>query len=265
MPIDFHAPENRYAYAMREADDTWIGAMTQLVDARDKRIVHIGCGGGIYSRGWARLVAVEVLGVDFSEQMLAAAAELSGHLPNVSFRSGDAADTGLPDACTDVVFERALIHHVPDIPACVREAHRLLVAGGLYIVQSRSPDHVRLPGSPEHIRGYLFKCFPHLLEIELARRPSGEEFGARLRDGGFQRVETSTLWETVMVYPDFQALAAEVWARTGSILHYLDDGEISELIECLGIRLRHEGPIIEKDPWTVWRAVRGANGPGHED
>src|SRR3954470_601792 len=78
----------------------------------------------------------------------------------------------LPAASKNVVFERALIHHLKDYKACFAEAHRVLVPGGSLIVQDRTPDDVELPGSPEHVRGYFFERFPRLLAVELARRPT---------------------------------------------------------------------------------------------
>ena len=51
--------------------------------------------------------------------------------PQITFRQGDAAATGQPDRCADIVFERALIHHLSDRLAAFREAHRLLAPGGV--------------------------------------------------------------------------------------------------------------------------------------
>src|SRR5260370_21769323 len=75
MAIDFHSKTNRSTYAGRLADAGWAGAIRHIVDPTGKRVADIGCGGGIYSRAWRELGAHEVLGVDFSEAMVAAARE----------------------------------------------------------------------------------------------------------------------------------------------------------------------------------------------
>ncbi len=161
MAIDFHAKTNRGTYAGRSADAGWADAMRRIVDPARKRVADIGCGGGIYSRAWHELGA-DVVGVDFSEQMVAAAREQAADLSQIAFQQGDATATGLPAASRDIVFERALIHHLKDYKACFAEARRVLVPGGSLIVQDRTPDDIRLPGSPEHVRGYFFERFPPL-------------------------------------------------------------------------------------------------------
>ena len=88
----------------------------------------------------------------------------------------------------NIVFQRALIHHLKDYRPCFAEARRVLAPGGTLIVQDRTPDDVRLPGSAEHLRGYFFECFPRLLAVELARRPTDAAVrdalaGNRLRQG----------------------------------------------------------------------------------
>jgi SAM-dependent methyltransferase len=89
-------------------------------------VIDVGCGGGTYTEAWHELGAATVTGVDFSGAILDAAREGHGHLPGVAFSHGDAAATGLPDDCADVVFQRALIYHVPDLAAVAAEAARLL-------------------------------------------------------------------------------------------------------------------------------------------
>ena len=84
--------------------------------------------------------------------MVRTASEQTRTLANVSVRQGDAQHTGLPAASADVVFARALLHHLGSVSreASLREANRLLVAGGLYLAQDRTPEGVAQPGGPEH-------------------------------------------------------------------------------------------------------------------
>jgi len=256
MAIDCHARANRGTYASRQADAGWADAIRRIVDPAGKSIADVGCGGGIYSRAWIDLGARSVTGVDFSGQMVSAAREQSAGLAGLAFRQGDATATGLPSASADIVFERALIHHLKDYRPCFAEACRVLAAGGMLIVQDRTPDDVGLPGSPEHIRGYFFERFPRLMAVESGRRPTDAAVRAALEATGFGKIASLPLWEVRKTHPDRQALRQDLAARTGrSILHDLSDDELEELIAYIEERLPASGPIVEKDRWTIWSAA----------
>ncbi len=253
MTIDFHEEKNRQSYAARSASADWFEAIQKWVTPAGKTVIDIGCGGGIYSKAWAELGAHQVVGVDFSSVMLAAAKENCSGYSTITFSLGDAAQTGLPAGCADIVFSRAVIHHLSDFSAFFAEAGRLLAPGGVCIVQDRTPEDVMLPGSPQHIRGYFFTCFPRLLEVEAGRRPMQDTVVRLMQEAGFQLVQARTMWETRRVYDDIEKLADDLQKRTGrSILHELSDCELQELIEYVKRQIGSVQPIVEKDRWTVW-------------
>ena len=105
----------------------------------------------------------------------------------MSFRLGTATGTGLPDACADIVFEWALVHHLADLGAAAAEAARVLRAGGVLLVQDRTPDDVAQPGSVDHPRGWLFEVFPRLLTVEERRRPRLPVLADALAGAGVSR------------------------------------------------------------------------------
>jgi ubiquinone/menaquinone biosynthesis C-methylase UbiE len=221
-------------------------------------VVDVGCGGGTYTRAWNELGAAMVLGVDSSMPVLDAAREAHGDLPGVDFRQGEATATRLADGCADVVFERALVHHTPDLAAVAGEAFRILQPGGTYLVQDRTVDDVAQPASPAHPRGWLFEVFPRLLQIENRRRPDPAAMAGALAAAGFGEPAMTTLGETRRRYADRDSYLAEIGARTGrSILHELDDAELAHLVDELRRRLP-EGPLEESDRWTIWQARRPA-------
>lgn len=256
MAIDFHAEANRATYTGRHASSGWSDAMRGIVDPVGKRVVDVGCGGGIYSLGWHELGAISVVGVDFSEQMVAAAREQASGLSDLSFHRGEATATGQPAHSADIVFERALIHHLPGYEACFAEARRVLVPGGTLIVQDRTPEDVALPGAAEHLRGYFFECFPRLLAVERARRPTDAAVRSALDVTGFRVIESRPLWEVRKTHATRDLLRQDLAARTGrSLLHDLDDRELETLIGYVEARLPANGPIVERDRWTVWSAI----------
>jgi len=256
VPIDFADPANRRTYSGRTADATWSAAMTGWVDPRGRTVADIGCGGGVYSAAWLDLGAAAVVGVDSSEPLLATARE-DGARPGLSFVLGDAAATGLPAGSVDVVFARALVHHLPDLGAAAAEAFRLLTPGGRYVVQDRTAADVEQPPSPRHVRGWFFAVHPRLLAVEQARRPEPAAVTAAFTGAGFTELAEHTLWETRRVHPDREALLAEVRGRVGrSILHELDDAELAELTGRMRAELPAGEPVVEQDRWTVWTATR---------
>jgi ubiquinone/menaquinone biosynthesis C-methylase UbiE len=258
VPIDFRDPANRRSYSDREADASWRETVTALVDPVGAHVVDIGCGGGTYLRAWHDLGAATVTGVDSSEPILDAARESHGHLLGLSFRLGEATDTGLDAESADVVFERALIHHVPELGAVAVEAARILRPGGILLIQDRTPEDVAQPGSVDHPRGWLFELFPRLLDVENRRRADTSQVAAALAPAGFRDCTATTLWEVRRRYPDREDYLAEIAARTGrSILHELSDDELADLLAELRRRLP-AGPLVEQDRWTLWRAVRGS-------
>ncbi|HEY7023100.1 MAG TPA: class I SAM-dependent methyltransferase [Ktedonobacterales bacterium] len=259
MPIDFHDPRNAHTYDTRAADPTWVAAISAIVSLAGKRVLDIGCGGGVYSRAFAELGAASVTGVDFSAAMLESARALCADLPQVTFQQGDALATGLLDACADLVYERALLHHLADLPACAAEAYRLLAPGGLYLAQDRTPDDIQLPATTEHLRAYFHERYPRLLEVELRRRPRSEDVLAALRGASLAQIETRSIWETRRVYATFDELADDLRQRVDrSILHELSDAELADLIEYIRKRLPEQGPYPDVSRWTLWWGVKSA-------
>lgn len=257
MNIDFHDEKNKATYSGRTVDDSWNQMIVQLIDPKDKDVIDVGSGGGIYSRAWHQLGAASVIGVDFSQVMLTDAREYTRDLDAVSFVHGDARHTGLPDSSADIVFARALIHHLDDLDAFFVEVYRLLRPGGMCIVQDRTLEDVQIPGSAAHIRGYFFSCFPRLLEKERARRPDREQVALAQQRNGLTNLQFHTLWEVRRTYPTWDALRADLSARTGrSILHALSDEELDTLLSYMEEHLSQQKPIVEQDRWSLWVGIR---------
>lgn len=257
MPIDFHDPKISNTYASRDAHADWNAMIRGIVDPAGQHVADVGCGGGIYAQAWAGLGAGQVTGVDFSAQMVRDATAHTRAWPHVAIRQGQAEATGLADEDADIVFQRALLHHLGDRGACIREAARVLSPKGVYIAQDRTPEDMLLAGTCEHIRGYFFEVFPRLLDVEIGRRPTREGVALDLHGAGFVDIRAFSFWETRAVHADAAALGEDLRARTGrSILYELSDAELDELVRFIADKVPSRGPVREKDRWTVWTATK---------
>ena len=112
--MNFDSFEAQRIYSDRSVDENWRVWCRQYLAPANKDVVDIGCGGGIYSRGFISLGARTVTGVDSSAQYLEEARLASPSEAKLSFALGSATASGLPDACANIVFQRAVIHHLTE-------------------------------------------------------------------------------------------------------------------------------------------------------
>jgi 2-polyprenyl-6-hydroxyphenyl methylase / 3-demethylubiquinone-9 3-methyltransferase len=91
-------------------------------------LVDLGCGAGLLAphvRGYRHI------GVDLTASALTQAAQ-----HGVVALRADVSAAPLADGCADVVAAGEILEHVPDLPAVVREACRLLRPGGLLVIDT---------------------------------------------------------------------------------------------------------------------------------
>ncbi|MFD3404943.1 class I SAM-dependent methyltransferase [Kribbella sp. NPDC058693] len=99
------------------------------------RVVDLGCGEGGLAVRLAAAGAVEVLAVDASEQMLAAAAP---H-PRVRYVRADLADFDLTARCVDLVVSSMALHYVEDFDGLVARVTGWLRPGGAFVFTIEHP------------------------------------------------------------------------------------------------------------------------------
>jgi len=259
MSSHFHDAAMSGSYTSRDADNSWSVWMSARFDFKGKRVLDLGCGGGIYARALANLGAAQIVGVDFSRAMLDDAALYCADCDRIDLVQADAADTGLAGGSFDVVFSRAMIHHLPEPDACIGEAYRLLKEGGTLIVQDRTPADCLLPGSHDHLRGYFAEAFPRLAPIEVRRRHEEETVKAAMKNAGFHRIGSEAMWELRRKYENASQFRADLLARTGrSILHELSENELRQLADEIIAKVQVNGEFtgIDQDRWTIWTATK---------
>ena len=122
----------------------WIDGKAALAG---KKVLDIGCGGGILAEGMASLGA-EVTGIDLSEKALSVARLHlfeSGHKVDYRHQSAEALADELPGHF-DVVTCMEMLEHVPDPASIVAACARLVKPGG----------HVFLSTLNRNPKSYLF-------------------------------------------------------------------------------------------------------------
>lgn len=98
-------------------------------------VVDIGCGNGLLTQDIARAIGPSgaVLGVDPSAEMRALAAARCAAYPSAQIVESVATRLPLPDANADKAVAAQVLEYLPDIPAAIREAHRVLRVGGRFV------------------------------------------------------------------------------------------------------------------------------------
>lgn len=87
----------------------------------------------------------KVVGVDFSEDMLAVARERFEGTPHAEFIQGDALKLDIPNNTMDGAMISFGLRNVVDIPGCIREMTRVVKPGGWVVNLDTCPDP-KMPG-----------------------------------------------------------------------------------------------------------------------
>ncbi|MEV5596046.1 class I SAM-dependent methyltransferase [Streptomyces sp. NPDC052496] len=161
-----------YAPTVRSA---LIGLLDRSADQCDA--VDVGAGTGI----WARMLAEggfrSVTAVDPNEEMRTTGMRDSKQFP-IQWRAGKGEDTGLPDACADLVSMASSFHWV-DFDLGTAEFRRLLRPGG-WFVALWNPRHIDDNPLLVDIEAELTRLKPDLRRVSSARTGLNETLTDRL-------------------------------------------------------------------------------------
>ncbi len=157
------------------------------------RLLDCGCGPGTITVGLAPLVAPgEVIGIDQDATLVAKAQTnaTAANLTNVRIETGNVYDLPFPDNSFDAVWAHALLEHLKDPIAALREMQRVLKPGGVIGVRELDLDSTliapALPAMQHHLA----------LWIRLTRENGGDtqigkKLGGLLLATGYERVTLS--------------------------------------------------------------------------
>ena len=106
-----------------------------LPSMEGKDYVELGCGGGQGSVGTAKLGPDTVVGVDFSGDQLEYARQLPDQYGvDVEFVKGEVTNLPFSSDSFDVASSEAVFQMVEQLDEALREAHRILRDGGVFVL-----------------------------------------------------------------------------------------------------------------------------------
>ncbi len=188
----------------------WISS---LVPLSGKRVLDVGCGGGILADSMARRGA-DVLGIDLASKPLKVAQlhAMEAGTPSIAYR--EVAVEALAEespAAFDVVTCMEMLEHVPDPSSVVRACAALVKPGGwvFFSTINRNP------------KSFLFAIVgaEHVLKLlpkgthEFARFIRPSELGRWCRDAGLDASGTRGL--------EYNPLTRRYWMSSDTSVNYL--------------------------------------------
>lgn len=193
-----------------------------LSTMKGKDYVELGCGGGQGTVGTATLAPDTVVGVDFSGDQLAYARQLRDRYGvDAEFVTGDVTNLPFADDSFDVASSEAVFQMVEQFDQALREAHRVLRDGGVFVLS-----------------------VPHQL-YEVLDTDTGN-FDRSYFETGRRKITVDEDYESELI----------VFDRTVADLHnaLIDAGfEVRRLIEHQRYEVEHNDPDESELPEIVWK------------
>jgi ubiquinone/menaquinone biosynthesis C-methylase UbiE len=183
-------------------------------------LLDCGCGPGTITLGLAEAVAPgQVVGLDLEASQITLARKLAEErkLKTVDFKVGSVYELPFPHQSFDAVFAHALIEHLGDPLAALRELRRVLKPGGVAGISS--PDWSGNLMAPVNEGAQQFIEVYKRLQIRNGGNPYvGRELGQLMKEAGFSAVSVTAMYDC---YEDI-GLIAELLA--GRLVRAVQEG-----------------------------------------
>ena len=170
--------------------DMAMPVLDRLVLVGDETVIDAGCGSGRVTQDLlGRLPRGEVIALDGSQEMLAAARERLGDDARVTYRHADVANFEVAEP-VDAVLSTATFHWVADRDALFRTLHRALRPGGQLVAQCGGHGNVaRVTDALAAVLEANREIADHLAGFDPWTFSTPEQARARLESAGFSAVE----------------------------------------------------------------------------
>ena len=179
----------------------------------DARVLDVGCGSGWATRLLAECaVNGRVTGIDISDEMIRLARETSLLFPNVDYQLASAEQLPFADKEFTHVFSMESLYYYANIPAALKEIHRTLRAGGIFVTVIDLYRESR----PSHQWVEQLKVPVQLLSID--------DYRSLFADAGFVNIRDQRLFDPRPVPDDYTGSSFksredyEEYRRTGSLM-----------------------------------------------
>jgi ubiquinone/menaquinone biosynthesis C-methylase UbiE len=199
-------PDNRYLLATGEEAVSRLELLERIFGPATRhwlsaaglcsgmRVAEIGCGIGLTARWVSAQVSPggSVVGVDSSAEQLHIA-EKSGAeagITNLSFREGNAYETGLPWNCFDLVYSRFLLCHLNDPAKALTEMSSLLKRGGILVCEDHDDGGISTE-PPTHAYQRLVEISGTVNRSHALDSHIGLKLPRLFRETGFSRPEVN--------------------------------------------------------------------------
>jgi SAM-dependent methyltransferase len=179
----------------------------------DARLLDVGCGSGWATRLLAEYaVNGRVTGIDISDEMVRLARESSLLFPNVDYQLASAEHLPFADGEFTHAFSMESLYYYANIPAALKEIHRTLRAGGIFVTVIDLYRESRA----SHQWVEQLKVPVQLLSID--------DYRSLFADAGFVNVSDQRLFDPRPVPDDYTGSSFksrkdyEEYRRTGSLM-----------------------------------------------
>lgn len=159
-----------------------------LAPAPGEQIIEVGCGGGLLLLELGRAVAPDgsVLGVDVSEDQVAAAARVCVGVANVQAEIASATALNAEDGRFDASVSTQVLEYIDDVGTALAELARVTRAGGRFVNVATNWDSLFVAGGDveltKRVVGAWGRHAPHLnLPVALPNQLSRAGFTSVLQ------------------------------------------------------------------------------------